>query len=267
MRKLLAVACAAALLVACGESDTPDRGGDSPPPPSGPDVDAKGLWTLESGHSPSGEIEVPDGTRITMEVLDDEIRGSAGCNSYGIGITIEGDTFASGGPALTTEIACPPEIARVEERFIEAIDESDTIARSRRTLTLTGPDTELVFRLVPPIDPKPLTGTTWVLDTLVDGDLASSTLASADAARLVLNDDGTLEGTTGCRSFTGGWEVSGDVVSVTSMVFEGDCRTAAEQDSHVVSVLGGGFRAERDADRLTLTAEKEDDLGLVYRAR
>ncbi|HYP23437.1 MAG TPA: META domain-containing protein, partial [Actinomycetota bacterium] len=85
-------------------------------------------------------------------------------------------------------------------------------------------------------------------------------------ARLILKDGGTFEGTTGCRSFTGGWAVAGDVVEVTTMVFEGDCKTAAEQDSHVASVLGGGFRAERKADRLTLTSEKLD-LGLVYRSR
>lgn len=265
MRKLLALLFAAAVLVACGESATPEGDGDSTSRPSVPDVDAAGLWELESGHSASGEIEIPRDTRITMEVLGDQIRGSAGCNSYGGGIAIEGDTFEAGGLAMT-EIGCPPEIAQAEERFVEAVGEVDTIARDRRTLTLTGPETELVFRLVPPIDPKPLTGTTWILETLVDGDLASSTLASAEPARLLLSDDGTFEGTTGCRSFTGGWEVSGDVVAVTQMVFEGNCRAAAEQDSHVASVLGGGFRAERDGDRLTLTAEKSA-LGLVYRSR
>lgn len=265
MRKLPAVLFAAALLVACSESATPDQDGDSPPGPSVPDVDAKGVWLLQSGHSASGGIEVPRGTRITMEVLGDQIRGNAGCNSFGGGIAIKGDTFEAGGLAVT-EIGCPPEIAQAEERFVEAVGEVDTIARERRRLTLTGPGAELVFRLVPPIDPKPLTGTTWILETLVDGDLASSTLASAEPARLVLNDDGTFDGTTGCRSFTGGWEVSGDVVAVTQMVFEGDCRTAAEQDSHVASVIGGGFRAEREGDRLTLTAEKSA-LGLVYRSR
>ena len=265
MRKLLAVAFTAALLVACGESATPDRDGDSPPPPSGPNVDAKGLWTFESGHSPSGEIEVPDSTRITMEVLADQIRGSAGCNSYGGGYAIEGDGFEAGGLALT-EIACPADVAQAEDRFVEAIGEADTIARERRRLTLTGPGTELVFRLVPRIDPKPLTGTTWILDTLVDGELASSTLASAEPARLRLNEDGTFEGSTGCRSFSGGWEISGDIVTVTQMVFEGDCRSAPEQDAHVASVLGTGFRAERDEDRLTLTSA-QDDLGLVYRSR
>lgn len=266
MRKLLALAFAAALFVACGESAVPDQDGDSPPGPSEPGVEAEGVWTLRSGRAPSGRIEIPPKTRITMEVDGDEVRGSAGCNTYGAGLAIEGKTFDVGELALT-EIGCPPDVAEAEGRFVEALGEADTIARARSRLTLAGPQTELVFRLVPPVDPKPLTGTIWILDTLVEGSAASSTTASAQPARLSLKDDGTFEGTTGCRSFSGTWEVSGDVVSVTQMVFEGECKArAAEQDAHVATVIGTGFRAERDAERLTLTAEK-GDFGLVYHSR
>lgn len=268
MRRLLALALAAALCVACsGGSGTPEGDGDaSPSGPAVPNVDADGVWTLRSGRSRSGEIAVAPGTRITMEIAGDAVRGSAGCNSYGGAVSIEGDAFEAGGLALT-EIGCPPEVAEPEERFVEGMGDADTIARDGRTLTLTGPDTELVFRLVPPIDPKPLTGTTWILESLVEGRTASSVAASADPARLLLKDGGTFEGTTGCRSFTGTWEVSGDVVSVTQMVFDGNCKPGVQdQDSHVASVLGGGFRAERREDRLTLTADSFD-LGLVYRAR
>lgn len=254
----------AVLFVACGGSATPDPDGDDARPLP-PGVDADGLWTLRSGEAPSGPIDLPPRTTITMELDGDHMRGNAGCNSYGGGFSIEGETFEAGGLRLT-EIGCPPDVAQAEERFVEAVDAVDAIARSGKTLTLTGPGAELVFRLVPPVDPKPLTGTPWVLETLLEGELASSTLASADPARLLLNDDGTFEGTTGCRSFTGTWSVSGDVVTADTMVFEGDCKTAAEQDVHVASVLGTGFRAERKGDRLTLVAEK-GDFGLVYRAR
>ncbi|MDQ4126233.1 MAG: META domain-containing protein [Actinomycetota bacterium] len=264
MRKILALALAAVLFVACGDSATPDRDGDAAPLP--PAVDPSGLWKLASGHSPSGEIEIPPKTTITMEfVSGDQIRGSAGCNTYGGGYSIEGEAFKAGGLALT-EIGCPPDVAAAEEQFVEAVGAADAIARDRKRLTLTGPDAELVFRLVPPVDPKPLTGTVWILDGLVEGQLASSAVASAEPSRLLLEDDGTFEGTTGCRSFTGTWSVSGDVVTVTQMVFEGECKTAAEQDAHVASVIGTGFRAERKGDRLTLIAEK-GDLGLVYRSR
>jgi heat shock protein HslJ len=265
MRRLFALALAAVLFAACADSGTPDPGGKASPSPEPPAVDAAGIWSLRSGKSPAGPIEIAPGTTITMALDGDTIRGNAGCNTYAGGFAIEGESFRTGGLALT-EIGCPPDVAEAEERFVDAIDAADTIARQGKTLTLSGPGTELVFSLVPPLDPKPLTGTVWILDTLVEGQTASSTLASAEPARLVLKDDGTFEGTTGCRSFTGTWTVSGDAVAVTQMVFEGNCKDAAEQDSHVASVLGAGFRAERKGDRLTVTAD-ESDLGLVYRAR
>lgn len=262
-RRFAALVCAAAILFACGDSATPD-GGDDPPP--GPAVDVGGLWVLRSGHSSSGEIAIARGVRITMEINGDQMRGSAGCNSYGGGVSVEGDSFDAGGLALT-EIGCPQEIAENETLFVEAMGEVDTVEREGRSLTLTGPESELAFRLVPPVDPKPLTGTEWILDSLVQGPGASGSVSSARPARLFLEDDGTFEGTTGCRTFTGTWEVLGDVVTVNSMVFEGACpKAGADQNAHVSAVLGTGFRAERDGDLLTLTAEK-GDLGLVYRAR
>lgn len=264
-RRLAALLLAAVALVACSEEATPDQDGDVPRGPDVATVDTSGLWTLRSGHSASGEIEIAAGTRITMEIDGDHLTGSAGCNSYGGAVAVEGDSFEAGGLALS-EIGCPPGPAEAEARFVEAIGAVDTIARDGKSLTLTGADTELVFRLVPPVDPKPLTGTVWILDSLVSGATASSPVASAEPARLLLKDDGSFEGTTGCRSFSGTWEVVGDVVTPVQMVFHGNCRKGAEQSSHVIAVLATGFRAERKGDRLTLTSSSED-IGLVYRAR
>lgn len=257
--KVVALVAVAMLAVSCG-------GSDEPAAPQGPDVDASGVWRLESGHGPSGEIEVEPESQITFQVDGEQAQGNAGCNSYAGGIRIDGGTFEAGSFAVS-EIGCPPELAETEERFLDALDAAETIAVDDATLTLTGPDTELVFRRVPPVKTKPLTRTTWVLDGLVKGSLASSTVASAQPARLRFSDDETFEGTTGCRSFSGSWSVSGDVVTATALSFEGSCRgPATEQDSHVIAVLGAGFRPKVEGERLTVTAAR-GGLGLVYRAQ
>ena len=49
-------------------------------------------------------------------------------------------------------------------------------------LVLTGDDLELRFHPVPPILTSPLAGTDWVLETLLDGETASSVPGDADAA-------------------------------------------------------------------------------------
>ncbi|HEX2296536.1 MAG TPA: META domain-containing protein [Actinomycetota bacterium] len=264
MKGLVRAAFAVVLLLAAC-SDDPAPASNATPPAAVQAVDAAGIWVLRSGHGPGGRIAIPRGTRVTMQIDGDTIRGHTGCNAYGGGVTISGDSFETGGFALS-EIGCAPDLAELEQLYVEAVGDADTVARDGRTLTLTGPATELVFRRVPPVDPRPLTGTVWRLESLVEGPSPSSGVASARPARLLLRADGTFEGTTGCRSFSGTWEVTGDVVSVTQMVFEGNCRGGGEQDSHVASALGAGFRAERDGDRLVVTAES-GGLGLVYRSK
>lgn len=265
MRKLALCLLAAALAAACAESTDPEPRPDPNPAPPVANIDVQGVWILRSGRGPSGAIEPAAEADITLEIEDDKVRGSAGCNTYGGSVVIDGSSFDAGGFAVT-EIGCPAPLAEPESRYLEAIDAIDTAAVERKTLTLTGPGTELVFRRVPPVDTEPLTGTRWTLESLVEGPALSSTVSSAARATLVLEDDHTFEGTTGCRSFTGAWAVSGDVVDVTQLVFEGGCERARAQDVHVAAVLGTGFRAEVDGDRLTLTAEK-GGFALVYRAR
>lgn len=260
MSKLVSLLLVAALAVACADSGDSGRG------PAVEDVDASGVWRLESGRSASGDVTLAPEWQITFEVEGESARGSAGCNSYGGGIRIDGDSFDAGSFAVS-EIGCPAPIAAAEARFLEAMDDADTIAVEGDTLTLTGPDTELVFGRAPPVRTRALTRTAWVLETLVGGPAASSPVSSARPARLRFAGDGTFEGSTGCRTFSGSWTASGDVLTVTGMTFEGSCKGAeSEQDAHVIAVLGVGFRAEAEGGRLTVTAAR-GPLGLVYRAQ
>lgn len=265
MKKLLACLALVAVVAACGDDAAPEP---EPRPDDGPavaDVDVQGVWVLREGRSPSGVIEPAPGAGITLLIEDDGARGSGGCNTYGGGVSVDGNTIETGGFAVT-EIGCPDDVAEPEARYLEAMEDVDTVSVQGKTMTLTGPDAELVFRRVPPLDPEPLTGTTWILESLVEGPTAGSAVSSAKPARLLLKDDKTFEGTTGCRSFTGAWTVSGDVVDVTQLVFEGSCDRGQDQDAHVAAVLGTAFRAEVDGKQLTLIAEK-GDFALVYRAR
>ena len=128
---------------------------------------------------------------------------------------------------------------------------------------LTGPDVELRFRPVPEVPASRLTGTGWVLETLLDGEVASST--TGPPAELVLAADGTLRGSTGCRPVRGGWVLDGDVVRVTGFAAEpADCPAdVAAQDEHVTRILGEVFQVAVAGDSLTVTGPQ--GLGLVYR--
>jgi heat shock protein HslJ len=87
--------------------------------------------------------------------------------------------------------------------------------------------------------------------------------SSVDPASLVLQDDGTLVGTTGCQRFTGTWTVAGDEVHVDRFRTEGGCTPAVDQDARIVEVLSGGFSFVIREQSLDLY-ELGSDSGLSY---
>jgi heat shock protein HslJ len=257
-RALAAAAGAALLLSACGGAPSGEPG--DPPSPAG-------SWQLASGSGPEGTIEPLDTHPVTLSFEEEgRIGGTAACNSYGGEVSIDGDRLEVA-ELSQTEMACePPSVMEVEAAYLGALARVDRFREEGDRLVLEGPDVELVFEPLSPVPSEALVGTAWELDTLVEGETAST--PGAPGATLLLGHDGTLEGHTGCRALAGAYVLEGGEVRVTRLELEGDtagCPDAAvAQDRLVASVLGDGFRAEVEGDRLTLTSRGGEGLG--YRA-
>ncbi len=150
-------------------------------------------------------------------------------------------------------MACADDVMASEQPFMQAIGLVRAAERDGDRLTLRGPGVELVFTSLAAPPTVDLVGTTWRLQSLSTGDVAVSPVG--DPATLVLDAGGTFSGSTGCRQFTGTWTEGAGGIVTTTMSMYGECPAdRADQDSLVVGVLGDGFRAEVDGDRLTLTA-------------
>ena len=148
---------------------------------------------------------LPAGAGLTLD-FDDAggVRGSAGCNSYSGQVS-----FAAGGIAITglgsTEVACEPDVMEREARFLEALGRVSIFFLDADRLTLTAGDGSASIDLVAFVaEPdRALAGTTWVLATLIDGDVASSVVAGT-SPRLAIDDKAaTVTGDTGCNHFRG----------------------------------------------------------------
>lgn len=271
-------AVAALLLAACGGATGPTAPvveGD------GAATDPAGSWVLVAAQP---TIDVPADARVTLDVVAEgdawQVGGTAACNSYGGTVVTDGRTWRGQGYGAT-EMACEEPRMAVEGAYLDALAAVDTWTRpSADELVLAGPGVELGFASLPPVPTADLTATTWVLDGLATGTgpdaSVSSTAAGADEATLRLDADGTMEASTGCRTFSGEWVETGDEVLLTTFGQRDDSphvaadgtTTCAEavvaQEEKVLSVLGDGFRAEVDGPHLTLTSR--DGLGLTYRA-
>ncbi len=273
------VAVAALLLAACGgpaDPGAPVVEGD------GTALDPAGSWVLVEAQP---VIDVPNDARVTMEVTAEDgdtwqVGGASACNSYGGRVMTEGSSWSAEGFG-GTEMACEEPRMAAEQAYLDALSAVETWSRpSTEELVLSGPDVELRYEVLPPVPTAALTGTTWVLDGLVTGvgpeATTASSVAEAEEATLRLDPDGTVAASTGCRTFTGEWIETGDEVLFTTFGVRDDSPNVAgdgtttcspavvDQEDHVLSVLGDGFRAEVDEQQLRLISR--DGLGLTYRA-
>ncbi len=236
------------VLAACGGGEASSDGSSA--------VDPDGDWVLIDGMDTIADFP------ITLSIEGNQVSGRAACNSYGGTIRINGTAVAIS-ELFQTEMGCQPEVMEAEQRFLAALASVDNFSVDGTRLTLSGSGAGLGFEPVTPVPTSALVGTTWVLDTLIEGETAST--VAGDPATLLLSADGTLTASTGCRTLTGTWLENGGVIVVPNLSADGECPDDLwKQDSLVVTVIEDEFSAEVEGNTLTLTSMGGD--GLVYRS-
>jgi heat shock protein HslJ len=247
------------LLAACAAP----AGAGGPPPAGTPSI--AGNWELVDGTSGSTPIRLPQRGRGTLSADATRVTGTAFCNGYGARYRLEGDRLRLTDLASTAMGCLDDDRTAAEGAFLDVLGAGGIrVTRTAGSLTLTNAKGVLHFRPQIPVPAAALVDTRWVLESLVDRATASSTVG--EPALLTLAQDGTVSASTGCRALSGRWTASGDTVRLDYQVSMITCPDeVAQQDQHVLNVLGGSFRAAVDGDRLTLTGD--DALGLVYRAQ
>lgn len=249
--RILILATIALVIAACGTE-----------PPLAQPIELTGSWQLTSG-SHGDEVLEPIATHpVTIEFTADRVGGTAACNGYGGTFDASTGSLSIGEIAIT-EMGCfPTEVMDLEAAYVDALLAVDEATIEGATLTLSGPDTTLEFEEMAPIPAADLLGTVWVLDGLVTDDAVSS--VAGDIATLELFSDGSLLGSTGCRTLTGSYVETAGSIEVSDLTADGECTDdLSGQDNHVISVLEGPFQAEIDGQSLSLTRPNGE--GLIYR--
>jgi heat shock protein HslJ len=241
------------LLAACA--------GTAPSASPGGMVNALGDWQLSAGTLDGEPIPVIPANPITMTVEGTRVGGRAACNMYGGEITVVAGELRLGALSMT-EMACEEPVMLSESAFLTAMAKVRGASGDGDRLTLVGPGVELIWDRMEAGPAAPLVGTTWILETIVVGEIASTVPGQAT---LLLRPDGTMAGSTGCRDFVGPWmdRADGTITLEPMMDAIGCAEPLGTQGQHVTRVLGGRPRASVDGQQLTLTAD--GGLGLVYR--
>jgi heat shock protein HslJ len=246
---LILVALLVALLVTgCGDGTV---GGDGP--------DVTGEWALVEGTADGAALP---SSGATLQLANGEAGGVSFCNHYFGTYRLTGDAVVFEGLG-GTEIGCETDVMAAERAYLAGLGAVDTAAVEADALVLTGEGVRLRFTPAAPVPDSPLEATRWVLDTLVEGEVASSTLC--EPAVLQLDPDRTAAASTGCRSITGTWLLEDGALIIDDLLADDpECPAdVLRQDAHVTAVPQSGPAVEIRENKLTLTAA--DGRGLVYR--
>lgn len=252
------------VVVACGGNDGESKaGGDgarsTTAPRQGGTADLAGRKFLSDSVRVGGNDRplVPS-TRISLSFdADGNIGASAGCNQFGGPYEIEGDRLVVGDMA-GTEMGCDEPRHLQDQWLVEVLGSEPTFLLDGDRLTLTSGSTVISLLDREVADPdRSLSGTTWVLDTLLHADVATSAPAVAPAS-IVFAGDGTFEVETGCNSGGGEYTVAADRLTITSLqTTRMACKDAWRRkvEEHMLGLLNAEeIRVRIEAGHLTLDA-------------
>ncbi|CAB4881644.1 unannotated protein [freshwater metagenome] len=226
---LAAIASAALAIAACG------AGGPSP----------EGTWILDPAQS-----------EATLNLEGGKVGGSNGCNMLIGAYKTDGDrlTFGELGSTL---MACTGPGAALERRVMAGL---------RETRRFTSEGGRLVLRddqgraLLSYRSPQPLTEGEWQASAIRTGDPVTSVLP-ATTLTLRLRSDGKAEGSGGCNTFGGEYELGdGELRFGPLAATERACldSAATAQEQAYFSALEAARKFEQQGNTLTLRDERGD---------
>lgn len=252
------------LLVLAGCGGKTDAAGDG-----GGDVnDLDGRTFLSTSVTPN---DLVPGSQIRLSFDDGSLTAQAGCNSMGARVRVDGGRLVVTEPMFMTEMACDEPLMAQDEWLAELLGSGPELTSDADTLTLRAADgtvIELADREVADPD-RPLTGTTWRLDGIIQGTGGDGTVSSVPdgvTSTLLITDDGQVWVNAGCNSAGGKVEVSDEVlqlgqIAMTRIGCTGD-RMRVEAAVLVVA-HEGDVSYTIEASTLTLLRGNH---GLIYRA-
>ena len=88
------------------------------------------------------------GATVTALFADSKMTGTAGCNQYSAGYSLQGEQLAVE-PVVTTKMACEPAIMDQEQAFVTAVGAADTLVVVGTELRLAHAGGMLIFSAVP----------------------------------------------------------------------------------------------------------------------
>jgi heat shock protein HslJ len=231
----------AATAVICGA--WPTKAGAQTTPPL-----TAGTWRLEAYGSAASPTPLLQGTVITATfgAAAGMVSGTAGCNSYSGGFTVEAEQM-SVGTLAATQRACaePAGIMEQEGRYLALLDAA---ARYR----ILGHTLEIVTTEGAVLRYARLEGTSWLLEALGDPNNPAAVLrGTVVTATFGDQTPAQVSGSGGCNSYFAGYRLEGETLAI-GMV--GSTRRFCAEPAGTMDQESRYFTLLQAAERYRVTA-------------
>lgn len=213
------------------------------------------IWRLLAVADDNGQLVMPvAGTEATVTFQGGDLGGNASCNTYFGAYTVDGNalTIEVGG---MTMMMCPEPIMAQEMAFTARLQEAASYAITADQLQILNADGQVVL-VFEELRPAPLVGTLWVATGYNNGRGAVVSLLADTEITATFGEDGTLSGSSGCNTYTTGYQVDGNTITIAPAALTMRmCETPEgimEQEIAYLNALTTAATFEIRGDRLEL---------------
>jgi heat shock protein HslJ len=185
---------------------------------------------------------------------DGDLSGSTGCNTFGGSYTQSGSSLTiTLGPS--TLIGCPPPLDAQEQAVLAALPKTASFTVDGGALTLL--DSEGAHLLeYEHLEPVSLVGPDWRVTGINNGKQAVASVIAGSELTAAFGTDGTVSGSAGCNTYSAGYTLEGDVLTVKPAASTRKlCESPAgvmEQEPAFLHALERSVSVEADGGGVTL---------------
>lgn len=212
-------------------------------------------WELVDFLNADGETVAATGQVATATFEDGQVNGNASCNRFFGEYTVDGETLTVGALGSTMMACVDDALMQQEAAFLANLQAAATYTIAGDRLSIANADGVVTLTFVAG-EPTPLVGTTWTATSINNGNEAVVGLIADTTITATFGEDGTLSGSAGCNTFTTGYTLDGDSLTIempasTMMMCEAP-EGLMEQETQFLNALPTTATYELDGAALTL---------------
>jgi len=130
--------------------------------------------------------------------------GSDGCNRYAMGYAQHGDKLEWTSPGVSTQMACPHEVMKRAQAFLDTVRASTRFRLNDGQLELM--DDQNKVGAVLDAQSRTLAGTSWRAVGINNGRGAVASVVLGSEVTMIFGNDGRVTGFAGCNHYNAGYE-------------------------------------------------------------